>query len=336
MTISKKKYQFYVESIFNIKKVEEFHSIALELFHDQYRSNSIYREFARLNNRSPENVKSPEDIPFLPVTLFKYHEIVSCRPYGDRAIKFISSGTTGSIPSVHLMTDISLYERSFTTCFEHFFGDITRYDIFALLPSYYENKSSSLIYMIDKLIRSTGSEAGGFYNRDHVSLQADLEASEKSGRKSILIGVSFALLDIAKDLKKEYPNIIIIETGGMKGRRKEMVREELHSSLKASFGVEKIVSEYGMTELSSQAWAIDKGVFYTPPWMNIVVTEINDPFSCIATGKTGLINIIDLANINSCAFIATQDLGRKALDGGFEVLGRSDDSEQRGCNLIYL
>lgn len=322
--------------IFRIESRISFRKVALRVFEHQFTNNSVYRSFCELNGRTPDRVSEVDEIPFLPVELFKNHEIVCSNAIGAEALTFISSGTTGSVPSRHKILDPDLYVKSFLKGFEHFYGDVKQYNIFALLPSYLERAGSSLVYMVEKLHRDSGSEVGGFY-LDHLDkLERDLKNVKAAPRKTMLIGVSFALLDFASVISEKFPNLIVVETGGMKGRRQEMIRAELHSSLKDGFGAENINSEYGMTELCSQAWSISDGRFYTPPWMKTLIRDIYDPFHYVENGKTGAINIVDLANLNSCSFIATSDLGRVNNDGSFEVLGRSDGSEMRGCNLMVF
>lgn len=246
--------------------------------------------------------------------------------------KFVSSGTTDSNLSIHHITDLELYESSFYNSFKCFFGDIKDYTILALLPSYLENKNSSLIYMVDKLIKKTKKKNSSFYLNNYVELKEKL--LELKNEKVILIGVTYALLNLIEQFNFELPNLTIIETGGMKGRRKEMIRNELHSKLIKGFKSNLICSEYGMTELLSQAYSVSDGVFQCPPWMKIYIREPQDALSFKKNGVTGGVNVIDLANINSCSFIATEDLGKKSDDGKFEILGRFDNSDIRGCNLL--
>jgi phenylacetate-coenzyme A ligase PaaK-like adenylate-forming protein len=252
----------------------------------------------------------------------------------DNNIVFSSSGTTGNQNSRHYVKDISLYEESFFRSFEMFFGKPDDYIILALLPSYLEREGSSLIYMVDHLMQKSDHPENGFYLHEYEELSGKLQILKNQGKKVILIGVSFALLDMAERHPLDFPDLVIIETGGMKGRRQELVREELHNRLKKAFSVDRICSEYGMTELLSQAYSMGEGLFMTPPWMKILIRDTNDPFTLIADGRTGGINVIDLANIHSCSFIATQDLGKMNKDGRFEVLGRFDNSDVRGCNLM--
>jgi len=277
-------------------------------------------------------VKTINDIPFLPVELFKTHAI---KTGGFKAQKtFLSSGTTGMSQSKHFVKDVSLYELSYLNAFKHFYGAIEEYCVLGLLPSYLEREGSSLIYMVDDLIKKSKSSESGFFLDNHKELIEILAKNIRNKQKTILFGVSFALLDLAESCQIDLSDVIIImETGGMKGRRKELTRDELHGIYKESFKVSEIHSEYGMTELLSQAYSKGNGVFKTPEWMKILIRDVNDPFHFLEDNNTGGINVIDLANINSCSFIATQDLG-KCTDEGFEVLGRFDNSDLRGCNLL--
>ena len=320
--------------IFNINSLEDFNAIALEVYQLQYKKNKIYQEFCNYLKRTPENVITLEDIPFLPIEFFKSKKIVSSNH--TPKITFTSSGTTGSETSKHFVTDLAVYEESYLKGFTHFYGTISDYCILALLPSYLERKGSSLIYMVDDLIKKSNHPESGFYLNDTKSLTNKLVTLDKKGTKTLLIGVSFALLDLVENYNLTLEHTIIMETGGMKGRRKEMIREELHDILKTGFGVKTIHSEYGMTELLSQAYSNGNGIFETPPWMKILIRDTEDALSYQSKGKTGGINVIDLANINSCSFIATQDLGKQLTTNSFEILGRFDHSDIRGCNLLVL
>jgi len=322
---------FYLQSPF------EFNEIAVSLFRYQYKNNKIYNSFVDALGVSESKVYHPEQIPFLPVSFFKTHKIVT----GDfpEEIIFESSGTTGTETSRHYVVDADLYEHSFTKGIELFYGDLSKYVVFALLPSYLERKNSSLVYMVEKILLKSNRQMGGFFLNDLGALQQQLLEAQRFGLKIMLFGVTFALLDMAENFPVKIPDAIIIETGGMKGRRKEITRMELHDQLCKSFGVSKIHSEYGMTELLSQAWSAGDGVFRCPPWMKVMIADTNDPLSFLETGRTGGINIIDLANFHSCSFIATQDLGRiietDSYDTeSFEVLGRFDNSDIRGCSLL--
>jgi len=274
------------------------------------------------------------DIPFLPIRFFKSHLVISGEYQPE--ITFSSSGTTGLSTSKHHIKDQNIYVESFKKAFEIFLGKPEEYIILAMLPSYLERDGSSLVFMLDALIKMSGQNKSGFFLHEYEALHALLMRLKSNGKKVILLGVSFALLDLAEQFPIDFPDLIIIETGGMKGRRKELIREELHQILKKGFGVDKIYSEYGMTELLSQAYSKGEGLFTSPPWMKVLIRDTNDPFSILSSGKTGGINVIDLANIYSCSFIATQDLGKIHKDGRFEVLGRFDSSDIRGCNLMVV
>lgn len=325
---------FNTSDIFQIDSKKEFDKISLKLFRFQYDNNEVYRQFCDFLNKDKTNVKKIEDIPFLPIQFFKSHEVLSSK----EAIQatFTSSGTTGMITSKHLVTNISLYENSYRNAFSQFYGNIEDYVILALLPSYLEREGSSLIYMVDDLIKLTNNPDSGFYLHNHEELIQKLITLDNKGQNVILIGVTYALLDLVEKQKFNLKNTIIMETGGMKGKRKEMIREELHEQLCDGFGVNAIHSEYGMTELLSQAYSLGNGIFECPNWMQILVRDTEDALTYIESGKTGGINVIDLANINSCAFIATQDLGKKYKNNTFEILGRFDNSDIRGCNLMVL
>lgn len=306
---------------------------AIELFCFQFETNPLYREFATHLKRTPNNVKRIEDIPFLPVEFFKTHKVV-CNDNGAYDEVFLSSATTGMVQSKHFVKDIIYYIQSFETSFLQLIGNPEEMIIMALLPSYLERKGSSLIYMMDYLIKKSPYAESGFYLHNMEELTEKLIKADNEGKNVLLLGVSFALLDLVENYKFKLKNTIIMETGGMKGRRREMIREELHAILCDGFGVEKIWSEYGMTELLSQAYSKGDGLFESPPWMKILIRDVNDPFFYLPEGRTGGINIIDLANVNSCAFIATKDLGKIHSSGKFEVLGRFDNSDIRGCNLL--
>jgi phenylacetate-coenzyme A ligase PaaK-like adenylate-forming protein len=325
-------YRELKERIFKVS-ASGFEELALELFRHQYHLNPVYQAFCSALKKDSSSVQSLADIPFLPVEFFKTHEVVtafSIQHSGSRI--FLSSGTTQQHRSRHIVSDVALYETSFRKGFELFYGDLKDYAIFALLPSYEEQGGSSLIYMMNDLVKQSAYAESGFYSGREYELT---EAITRTGpRKKLLIGVSYALLDLAEKHALHLENTIVMETGGMKGRRKEMVREELHEQLCSGFGVSVIHSEYGMTELLSQAYSKGRGIFHGPPWMHVMVRDTEDPFRFLENGRTGGVNIIDLANMNSCCFIATQDLGKIHEDGSFEVLGRFDNSEIRGCNLL--
>ncbi|PKH66514.1 acyl transferase [Flavobacterium sp. ALD4] len=320
--------------IFAISSQKQFEKIALKVFRYQHESNLVYREFCDLLKVEPQKVKALEQIPFLPIQFFKSHAVVS----NTNAVQktFTSSGTTGTITSKHLVTDTSIYEESYQKGFSQFYGNIEDYVVLALLPSYLEREGSSLIYMVEDLIQLSNHDESGFYLHNHDELIKKLTELDQSGQNVILIGVTFALLDLIEKHQFQLQNTIIMETGGMKGRRKEMIREELHQQLCKGFGVTAIHSEYGMTELLSQAYSLGDGVFECPSWIQILLRDTEDALTYIPQGKTGGINVIDLANINSCSFIATQDLGKKNPNNSFEVLGRFDNSDIRGCNLMIL
>ena len=323
-----------IQSIFSISNSDEFEASCLKIFKYQFAHNPVYRSYCALLHKTPQTVSQSSEIPFLPIEFFKSKKLVSTTK-GIEAI-FESSGTTGSTTSKHYISSLAIYEESYTKAFTHFFGPIEEYSILALLPSYLERKGSSLVYMVDDLVNQSNHPDSGFYLYNLQELQAKLIQLEEKGTKTLLIGVSFALLDLAEQFPMPLEHTLIMETGGMKGRRKELIREELHQQLMKAFGVDKIYSEYGMTELLSQAYSMGNGTFVGPPWMKVVTRDTEDPLSFQANGKTGGINIIDLANVYSCAFIATQDLGKVYADGSFEVLGRFDHSDVRGCNLMAL
>lgn len=320
------------EDIFTISSKKEFEKIALKVFRHQYDNNAVYRDFCTFLKKDKQNVKSVAAIPFLPIQFFKSHEVLSSADPIQET--FTSSGTTGMTTSRHLVTDLSYYEQSFRMAFSQFYGNIEDYAVLALLPSYLEREGSSLIYMAEDLIEGSNNPDSGFYLHNYTELIAKLTELDKAGQNVLLIGVTYALLDLVEMQDFSLKNTIIMETGGMKGRRKEMIREELHEVLCKGFGVSKIHSEYGMTELLSQAYSLGDGIFECPPWMDILVRDTEDALAYVDYSKTGGINVIDLANINSCSFIATQDLGKKYTNQSFEVLGRFDNSDIRGCNLM--
>ncbi len=326
--------QFDTHRIFNINNADEFDDLALEVFRFQYENNKVYNQFCDHLKKSPQNVSLLEEIPFLPISFFKTHKVLSTQK--EAKTIFTSSGTTQSITSKHYVPDLKLYEESFLKAFDVFYGSSEEFCILALLPSYLEREGSSLIYMVNNLIDKSKHTKSGFYLNNLEELHQKLQELDKVGTKTLLIGVSFALLDLAEQFPLHLKNTIVMETGGMKGRRKELIREELHQILKQGLGVNKIHSEYGMTELLSQGYSKGDGTFKTPPWMKIITRDTEDPLTIQPNGKTGGINVIDLANVYSCAFIATQDLGKTYFDGTFEVLGRFDDSDIRGCNLMVL
>jgi phenylacetate-coenzyme A ligase PaaK-like adenylate-forming protein len=327
--------------IFTISSQKQFEKTALKVFRFQYENNTVYHGFCDFLKTDVQKVKSLQQIPFLPIQFFKSHEVVSSTNPVQEI--FTSSGTTGMITSKHLVTDVSLYEESYRKGFSQFYGNIEDYVILALLPSYMEREGSSLIYMVKDLIELSNHPESGFYLHSHDELIAKLTRLDNAGQNVILIGVTYALLDLIEKHPFQLQNTIIMETGGMKGQRKEMIREELHEQLCKGFGVTAIHSEYGMTELLSQAYSLGNGVFECPSWMQILIRDTEDALTYVDPGKTGGINVIDLANINSCSFIATQDLGKKnpkqpagRQAGSFEVLGRFDNSDIRGCNLMVV
>ena len=320
--------------IFSINSQKEFEKKTLKVFRYQYDNNQVYQDFCSLLKKDKSNVKSIEEIPFLPIQFFKSHEIVS----SSNPIReiFTSSGTTGTLTSKHLVTDVTLYEQSFRKAFSQFYGNIEDYVVLALLPSYLERDGSSLIYMVNDLIEGSNHPESGFYLNNYDELIHTLIELDSSGQNVLLIGVTYALLDLVEKQNFQLKNTIVMETGGMKGKRKEIIREELHTILCNGFGVPTIHSEYGMTELLSQAYSLGNGIFECPPWMSILIRDTEDALTYVDYGKTGGINVIDLANINSCSFIATQDLGKKYPNHSFEVLGRFDASDIRGCNLMVV
>ncbi|MGB0879822.1 MAG: acyl transferase [Polaribacter sp.] len=322
------------ETIFNIKNQENFTKIALQVFKHQFINNKVYRSFCDLLYIHPSDVKQVEEIPFLPISFFKTKKILASLDEVEEV--FMSSGTTGSARSHHYITDISYYTKSYQKGFAHFYGAIEDYVVLALLPNYLEQKNSSLVFMVNDFIQKSKHQKSGFYLNNIKELVKNLIALDKSGQKTLLIGVSFALLDLIETTQFNLKNTIIMETGGMKGRRKELVRHELHEILSKGFDVDTIHSEYGMTELLSQAYSKGSGIFDCPPWMQILIRDTEDALTIQQAGKTGGINVIDLANYNSCSFIATQDLGKIHTNGTFEILGRFDTSDIRGCNLMVL
>jgi phenylacetate-coenzyme A ligase PaaK-like adenylate-forming protein len=320
------------QQVFSIKNEQQFNEVALQVFSHQAENCIIYKEFIAGLNIDPLKVNTIDQIPFLPIEFFKTHAILSSADHVE--VVFTSSGTTGITSSSHFVTDAGWYVESFGSAFRLFYDDIENYTILALLPSYLEREGSSLIYMADDLIKQSNNADSGFFLYNHDELCQRLKKQQRAQKPTLLIGVTFALLDFVESHAINFPELIVMETGGMKGRRKEMIREELHEQLCKGFGVDMIHSEYGMTELLSQAYSKGNGIFTCPPWMKIVTRDTNDPMTLLNNGATGGINVIDLANINSCSFIATQDLGKVYEDNSFEVLGRFDNSDIRGCNLL--
>ena len=322
----------FKDRVFKISNAADFKEIALEIFDYQYKNIGIYRRYVDLFYPDKQAINAIEKFPFLPIDFFKSHKIIKNNTKEECV--FGSSNTSGIGQSYHFVKDLSVYEKSFMTGINLFYGEISNYCILAVLPSYHERADSSLIYMVRHLINSSQYKESKFYLNNFDELYEQLNILKKKKKKTILIGVSFALLDFAEKYKCDFPDLIIMETGGMKGKRKEMVREEMHAVFKKRFNVNSIHSEYGMTELLSQAYSKGNGIFYCPPWMKALARDPNDPRSVICENKKGCLNIIDLANFNSCSFIATDDYGLVNTNGSFEVLGRFDNSDIRGCNLM--
>lgn len=321
------------EKIFRVADDRSFCEAALEIFRLQAEECPVYSEFIRLLGIRPGKVSDITAIPFLPISFFRDHIVISGQ--GEPEKIFVSSGTTGVKQSRHAICDLSLYDKSLELTFRHFYGDLSQYTIFGLLPSYLERTGSSLIYMVDRLIRLSGNTSGGFFLNEYDDLLKAVDRAREEGLKVLLIGVTFALLDLAEKNPRDLSDVIVMETGGMKGRKREMIRDEVHAVLKDAFCLKTVHSEYGMTELLSQAYSKGGGLFSTPPWMKVLIRDSHDPLSHTADADaTGGISIIDLANIYSCSFIATSDLGRMHPGGLFEVQGRFDDSDIRGCNLL--
>lgn len=310
-----------------------FNTKALQVWQYQFQYNNVYHDWCNLMHADTASFSSPAEVPFLPISFFKTHKIISA--VFEPAQIFESSGTTTTVNSLHYIRDADLYRQSFMQGFERMYGDIKDWCIIGLLPAYLERQNSSLVVMVDALIKTSGHEASGFYLYEYESLKNILAALESRQQKTLLIGVTFALLDFAEQYPLHLRHTFIMETGGMKGRRKELTRQELHAVLCNSFGVDSIHSEYGMTELLSQAYSKGNGRFYCPPWMKVVVRDEEDPLAVKEQGR-GVLNIIDLANIDSCSFIATDDIGIVYEDGSFEVYGRIDNSDIRGCSLLVL
>ena len=317
----------FPDKIFAISTEEEFSQLALEVFRFQAQRCAPYRQYVELLGVEPSHVSRIEDIPFLPIELFKLRDVYCGDAEPEKV--FTSSSTTGQTPSRHMMQSLALYEQAFTRAFEQFYGNAEGWSIYGLLPNYLQREGSSLVYMVDRLIARCGS--GGFYLDEYETLIADMEADTKP---KILLGVSYALWDLAEQYAPNLKNTVVMETGGMKGHREELPKAEFHKILTSAFGVEKIHSEYGMAELTSQAYSSGDGVFYAPQWMRVLARDVNNPLKVLPQGSRGALNIIDLANLSSCAFIATQDVGRTYEDGAFMVEGRLSGAEVRGCNLL--
>ncbi|MFK7049913.1 acyl transferase [Flavobacterium columnare] len=320
--------------IFEISSKKEFEKLTLKIFRFQYNNNLVYQRFCSLLKKNETNVKRIQDIPFLPVQFFKSHTILSSTE--KIQMTFTSSGTTGMMTSKHSVTDLAFYEESYKQAFKQFYGNVENYIVLALLPSYLEREGSSLIYMVNDLIQLSNNSESGFYLNNYDELIEKLIRLDAEGHNILLIGVTYALLDLVERQQFNLKNTIIMETGGMKGRRKEIIREELHEILSGGFGVSEIHSEYGMTELLSQAYSLGNGIFECPAWMKIIIRDSEDALTLLPEGKVGGVNIIDLANVNSCSFIATQDLGKIIDNNSFEILGRFDNSDIRGCNLMVV
>ena len=325
--------------LFNVNNAA-FEAVALRIFLFQYQENALYNQYCKTLKILPGDIKHIGQIPFLPIQFFKSRPITTSRDVPETI--FESSGTTGSVKSKHLVKDLSLYEESFLKSFQLFYGDVNQYCIMGLLPSYLERGNSSLVFMVNELIKRSGSPLSGFYLNEDEKLYKALLQNEERGQKTMLIGVTYALLDFAEKYNSSLIHTIVLETGGMKGRRKELTREEVHLILKQRLGLSEVHSEYGMTELLSQAYSTKNGIFNCPPWMKVLVRSEDDPFeinSGLLMNKkfcAGAFNIIDLANLYSCSFIATDDIGKLYSDGSFEVLGRMDNSDIRGCGLMIL
>lgn len=320
------------QAIFTISSEAEFNHYALQVFAYQREHNPIYRKFCQLLTGTKRSIRHYSEIPLMPVAFFKQHQILSVSQ--KPTLLFTSSGTTGAQTSRHYVHQPLLYEQSFLKAFQLFYGHPQDYHILALLPGYLEREGSSLIYMVQRLIAQSQSPHSGFYLHNQQALQHKIQELSSDSRQILLLGVSYALLDMAEQYPVSAPSMIVMETGGMKGQRKELIREELHQILCRGFGVKHIHSEYGMTELLSQAYSADVGIFQCPPWMSVLIRDPNDPLSLLPEGRTGGIGVIDLANLYSCAFIATQDLGKIINQKTFSVSGRFDHSDIRGCNLM--
>ena len=318
------------DKIFNVDD-KNFEQIAFEVFRFQYINNNIYKSYCDLLKKTPSNIGDISGIPFLPISFFKSHSVMCTKKY-DKV--FHSSGTTNENLSKHYVSDIHIYEQSFLKNFIDNYGDPKDYVILGLLPNYMENENSSLIYMVNNLIELSESNDSGFFLKEYDFIIEKMKSLARENKKIILIGVSYALLDLTESKNLNFENTIIIETGGMKGRRREMIKKELHETLKERTGLKKIHSEYGMTELLSQAYSKGDGIFSCPNWMRVYIRDINDPNFLYSNNKSGGINIIDLANINSCSFIATEDMGSLHKNGNFEIMGRIDHTDTRGCNLL--
>ncbi len=326
--------QDLIESIFEIESKPAFEALALEVFRYQFAHNGVYNQFAAALNKTPDNVKEVIDVPFLPIELYKQFEVKSFSV--EALMRFLSSGTTAHTRSIHYVHDVSVYERSIEKCFYNFFGNPQDFVILALLPSYLENAESSLIYMMHHLMQVSSESLGGFCGNDFNALKEKLTKCKQAKKNIFLIGTPFSLLSFGEQFAIDLSGHIVVETGGMKGQMKEIVREELHAGIKTFLKADKVISEYGMTEMFSQAWALDNGEFSFPPWASFFIVDPTDPFSFAESGTTGTLNIIDLANIDTCSFIATQDLALSTNNKSFSILGRVDHSDVRGCSQLML
>ncbi|MBD0376028.1 MAG: acyl transferase [Flavisolibacter sp.] len=337
MPVELPKAEYLEQQVFRTHNEDTFYQIALSVFQFQYHNNPVYRQFCTLLNKGPEVVNEITDIPFLPISFFKTKEIKNTE--FEPELIFQSSTTTGSVPSRHFIKKESLYRQSFLHNFELFYGAVQQYTILGLLPSYLERGNSSLVYMVQELIHLSKHPMSDFYLYDFNKLYNTLTALEKQRQKTLLIGVTYALLEFAQSFSLPLQHTIVMETGGMKGRREEWTRSEVHAALQQAFSLNAVHSEYGMTELLSQAYAFKEGIFSAPEQMRILLREEDDPYALylkVQKPASGAINIIDLANLYSCSFLATDDRGRLHPDGTFEVLGRLDNSDIRGCSLLYL
>ncbi len=322
------------QAIFSLSPGDEdaFRRKAIEVFRFQFKQNSPYREFCQELGVDPGRVMQVSDIPFLPVEVFKHRKVLSVDRQPEKV--FASSGTTGSVPSRHHVADLHVYVQSLLKGFQLFYGPPGEYCVLALLPGYLERQDASLVYMARRLMDAGRHPDSGFYLDDLDGLARVLDRQMARGQKTLLLGVSFALLDFAERHPMPLRNTVVMETGGMKGRRREMIREEMHGLLCQAFQQEAVHSEYGMTEMLSQAYSTGAGQFSCPPWMRVLIRDSNDPLRVLGDGQGGGIQVIDLANVYSCSFLATQDLGKTSAAGTFEVLGRFDHSDVRGCNLM--
>lgn len=320
------------KDFFEIKTEYDFNQQCLETYQFQSQHCKIYRDYIRILGKEKAVIEHYTEIPFLPIEFFKTQQVIT--EGMEAEMVFSSSGTTGMLTSKHFVADLNIYEHTFRRIFEDFYGPLSNIAVLALLPSYLERSGSSLIYMVDDLMKQSDQPESNYFLYNHQELYETLVRLKNKGTKTILFGVTYALLDFIEQYAFDFPELIIMETGGMKGKRREMVKQEIHQLLEKAFGVVGIHSEYGMTELLSQGYSSGQGIFQLPKWMKILIRDTNDPLSLIPSNKSGGINVIDLANRYSCSFIATQDLGKVHADGSFEILGRFDQSDIRGCNLL--